>query len=493
MSSEKPTSFRRSLAFRLTLWYAGIFLVSAAVAFVFFFYLITTTVRGQADQELQLEVNTFANVMGIQGLEAAKRKALLDSQAAGEKKIFIRLLYPDGRVFSSSNMSYWRNIFVSEEAIRRMLAQERPLFATMRSPDGVHEVRVVYAMIGPGLIIQIGRAMDDLTRVIAAFQKVFVGTMAALFILAVVIGGFMARRALGGVERVTRTARRIAGGRLAERVPVGPRGDEVDQLAATFNQMLDRIQVLVTGIKEMTDNIAHDLKSPLTRIRGQAEMALTAGGTVRDYEGMAASAVEECDRLIEMINTMLFISRSEAGVSRPELKETDIAAVVRNACLLFQALAEEKQIALTWKVPERFALSADVRLVQRMLGNLLDNALKYTSPGGAVNAELYPSPGGAAIAVTDSGPGVSEADLPHLFERFYRGDKSRSQPGAGLGLSFARAAARAHGGDITVESAPGRGSRFLVTLPSSPPPFNSGAESAPAALEARGRGKGDLN
>ncbi len=424
--------------------------------------------------------------MGLQGIEAAKRKALLDSQAAGEKKIFIRLLYPDGRVFSSSNMSYWRNIFVSEEAIRRMLAQERPLFATMRSPDGVHEVRVVYAMIGPGLIIQIGRAMDDLTRIIAAFRKVFVGTMAALFLLAVVLGGFMARRALGGVERVTRTARRIAGGRLAERVPVGPRGDEVDQLAATFNQMLDRIQALVTGIKEMTDNIAHDLKSPLTRIRGQAEMALTAGGEARDYEGMAASAVEECDRLLGMIDTMLFISRSEAGVTRPDLRETDLAAVVRSACGLFQALAEEKGIRLTCAVPEAHALPADVRLVQRMLGNLLDNALKYTPPGGEVGASLYPAPGGGVtLEVTDSGPGVTEADRPHIFERFYRGDRSRSQPGAGLGLSFARAVARVHGGDITVESPPAGGSRFRVTLPATPPPGpRSEAEPPPACFEA---------
>jgi heavy metal sensor kinase len=483
MFSERPISLRRSLAFRLTLWYAGIFLCSAGLAFAFFYFFVTAAVRGQTDQELQAEVNTFVAVMGLQGLEAAKRKALLDSQAAGEKKIFIRLLYPDGRVFSSSNMSYWRNIFVSEEAIRRMLAQERPVYATMRSPDAVHEVRVVYAMIAPGLILQIGRAMDDLTRVIAAFQKVFVGTMAALFILAVVIGWFMARRALGGVERVTRTARRIAAGRLAERVPVGPRGDEVDRLAATFNRMLDRIQALVTGVKEMTDNIAHDLKSPLTLIRGQAEVALTAGGTTRDYEAMAGSAVEECDRLLGMIDTMLFISRSEAGVSRPDLRETDIAALVQSACGLFQALAEEKGIALACETPERLTLMADLRLLQRMLANLLDNALKYTPAGGAVKACLSPAPGGGVtIAVTDSGPGVSEADRPRIFERFYRGDRSRSQPGSGLGLSFARAAARAHGGDITVQRPPGGGSRFLVRLPASPPSgFTTETESPPSA------------
>jgi len=291
--------------------------------------------------------------------------------------------------------------------------------------------------------------------------------MAALFALAVVLGWFMARRALAGVENVTRTARRIADdGRLAERVPVGKGGDEIDRLAATFNRMLDRIQGLVTGIKEMTDNIAHDLKSPLTRIRGQAEMALTSRGAADEYEAMAAGAVEECDRLLEMINTMLFISRTEAGVSKPELKPMDLAVVVRDACGLFQSPAEDKGIALTWEAPERLEMAGDIRLIQRMLGNLLDNAIKYTSDGGAVAVAVLANPDhSVAIAVKDSGIGISEKDLPHIFERFYRGDPSRSQAGAGLGLSFARAVARAHGGEITVENNRPSGAVFRVTLP----------------------------
>jgi len=251
-------------------------------------------------------------------------------------------------------------------------------------------------------------------------------------------------------------------------VPAGKGGDEIDRLAATFNRMLERIQALVNGIKEMTDNIAHDLKSPITRIRGQAEVALTSRGAADEYESMAASAIEECDRLLEMINTMLFISRSEAGLTKPEFRRLDLAAVVRDACGLFQSLAEDKQIALTWEAPERLAVSGDVRLIQRMLGNILDNAIKYTPSGGSVSVSLQPNPGGSvAIAVKDSGVGISDKDRPHIFERFYRGDPSRSQAGAGLGLSLARAVARAHGGDITVDSSPASGAIFRVVLPAS--------------------------
>ncbi len=463
---------RRSLAFRLTLWYAGVFLLSAAVAFAFFYYLITSAIRGRTDRDLLAEVRSFSSVMALQGIDAVKRQALLESQAAGEKKIFIQLLYPDGRLFSSSNMSYFHNIPVSVEAIGRMIEQKEPFFATVSSPDHRHEIRVVYALLGPGLIIHLGQAMDDLTRFIEAFQRIFVGTMAALFALAAAIGGFMARRALAGVETVTRAAQRIAAdGRLAERVPIGGGGDEIDRLAATFNQMLDRIQGLVNGIKEMTDNIAHDLKSPLTRIRGQAEVALTSRGAAEEYEAMAASAVEECDRLLEMINTMLFISRTEAGVAKPEFKEMDLAAVVRDAGGLFQAPAEDKRIALRWDAPERLDFRGDVRLIQRMLANLLDNAITYTPEGGAVSVSLQSHPDrSVSIAVTDSGAGVSDKDRPCIFERFYRGDPSRSQSGAGLGLSFARAVARAHGGEISMEHNRPSGAIFRVDLPGSAPP-----------------------
>ena len=469
MSLKKLTELRRTLAFRLTLWYAGVFLFSAAIAFAFLLYQISTTLRDRTDQELLSGVRSLSVVMVRQGVDAVKRQALLESQAAGEKKIFIQLVYPDGRLFSSSNMSFFQHIPVSAEAIRRMLEQGAPLFATVRSPDRSHEIRVVYALLGPGLVVHLGQAMEDLARVIDAFQRVFAMVMAALFVLAAGIGWFMARRVLTGVENVTRTAQRISGGSLTERVPVRGREDEIDRLAVTFNGMLDRIQTLVTGIKEMTDNIAHDLKSPITRIRGQAELALTGGGRQGDYEAMAGSAIEECDRLLEMIDTMLFISRTEAGVTQPQCQEMDLTAVVGDACRLFEALAEEKGIRLSCDTPETLPLSGDTRLLQRMLANLLDNAIKYTPSGGAVSVSTRrDSLQRVVIEVGDTGPGISEADLPHIFERFYRGDPSRSQAGAGLGLSFARAVARAHGGEIAVSSSSPGGSVLTVSLPCNP-------------------------
>ena len=193
----------------------------------------------------------------------------------------------------------------------------------------------------------------------------------------------MARRAVSGVEAVTRTAQKISGGTLEERVPVKARGDEIDQLALTFNQMLDRIQTLLTEIKEMSDNIAHDLRSPITRIRGIAEVTLTTGKSLSEYEGMAASTIEECDRLLDMINTMLMISKTESGVDKFSREEIDLTGLVRQACELFEPTAEDKGVTSELRCARSESiLIGDTPMIQRMLSNLLDNAIKYTPSGG---------------------------------------------------------------------------------------------------------------
>ena len=466
MFLKKINSIRHTLAFRLTLWYAGLFMLTSCVAFIFFYFLITSVIRDRTDQDLLSEARTLSSIFKVQGINAVRRNIIFEAQAAGEKKIFFRLLSLGGQEFSSSNMSYWRDIGVAMPAIEQLLAGNQPVFNTVSLPDRKHSIRVLYAIVGHNIILQLGQSMENYTRFIEAFRKIFVTTMASLFVFAVIFGWFMARRALAGVEAVTRTARQISAGSLKERVPVKKYQDEIDQLAITFNQMLDHIQTLVTGIREMSDNIAHDLKSPITRIRGISEVSLTTGASEKEYENMAASTVEECDRLLDMINTMLVISRTEAGVNKLDGKELDIGAVVRDACELFQSMAEDKDLRMTCDVAVNCNIVGDNRLIQRMIANLLDNAIKYTPAGGNIEVRVKTANNDAVVvSVKDSGIGISPEDLSRIFDRFYRCDPSRSELGTGLGLSFARAIARAHDGDITVASAPNQGSTFTVTLP----------------------------
>jgi heavy metal sensor kinase len=442
------------------------------VTFAFFYYFITTVIRNQTDQDLQKQAGVFSSIMAVNGLEAVERVAVREAQASGEKKFFFRLLYATGVAFASSNMAYWENIGINRGMINRLVRNDRPVYDTVTIPERQLRIRVLYEMLGSGIILQLGQTMENQARFIQLFKKLFFITMSVLVLLAALIGWFLAQHAVAGVRAVTLTARHIAAGTLDERVPTKGRGDEIDQLATTFNHMLDRIQQLVISMREMSDNIAHDLRSPVTRIRGNAEIALTTGKSMSSLEDMAAGTIEECDRLLDMINTMLVISKTEAGVGRLEIVTLDFAALVKDACELFQPAAEDKGVTLSWAADEPCWVKGDMRMLQRMVANLIDNAIKYTPPSGSVTIRLEKSlKGVVCLTIRDTGIGISAQDLPHIFERFYRSDPSRSpgQPdtGVGLGLSLGRTIARAHGGEILVASTPDTGSTFTVQIPAS--------------------------
>jgi heavy metal sensor kinase len=470
MFLKKLLEVRHTLAVRLTLWYGGVFTLSACVAFILFYFLLTSFMRQQTDQDLVKQVDRYAAILSIQGAGGVQQAVTLEAQAAGVKKIFIRLLYPNGDVFSSSNMDYWQDISISRAAIKKLIEGRNHVLQTVTVPQNRYKVRVVYGFIGPGIILQMGQSLENYARFFGAYPKIFIISVSTLTLLAVFVGWFMARRALGGVEDVTRTAQRISSGNLQERVPVNTRGDELDQLAITFNRMLDRIQTLINGIREISDNIAHDLKGPITRIRGMAEVTLTTAGSRGDFEHMAASTIEDCDRLLDMINTMLTISKTETGAEKPRLETLDAAQLVQSACDLFQPLAEDRGLQQNCRTSAPVMLQGDRRMLQRMIANLIDNAVKYTLSGGRIDIEVaQPDASQVQITIADTGVGISADNLPHIFERFFRCDHSRSQGGAGLGLSLAQAVAQAHGGEIRVHSRRNQGTTFTVVLPLSAP------------------------
>jgi len=213
-----------------------------------------------------------------------------------------------------------------------------------------------------GKILQIGQATDDNEQFLKTFRDIFGITIALMIVISGFLGWIMARRALMGLEEVTQTAINISCGEFSSRVPITGKGEEIDRLAITFNNMLEHIQELIKGMKEMTDNIAHDLRSPLARIRGIAETTLMTARVTADYELMTGSIIEECDRLFSMINTMLDISEAEAGVSKLEMTEINISKLVRDACDLFQPIAEDRDICLTPKLKAEISICADNHL-----------------------------------------------------------------------------------------------------------------------------------
>lgn len=458
----------RTLSFRLTLWYGIIFSLTSCLAFFFFYGLISANLSQRLDSSLAEKISEFEAIYNLQGLEAVKAAILLESHAAGEKKIFFRLLYASGVAFSSSNMSYWQQIGINRRAVNQLIRGRSRVYETLSIPGRPDRVRIAYGIIGRGVVAQLGYSMESDTAYIAIFKRLFLITMLALILTAILVGWFMARRALSGVEAVTRTARQISESDLSRRVPILARHEEIDRLAVTFNQMLDRIEKLVAGIREMGDNIAHDLKSPIARIRGMAEIGLSGKSNGDDDLSLAGSTIEECDRLLDMINTMLMISKTDAGAGDAIMAPVDLAQVVRGAVALFTPLAEDKGLHMTCVVPDTLMAEGDLKMLQRAMANLVDNAIKYTPAPGNIDIRALHDRNAnewIKVSIKDSGVGIATEDLTRIFNRFFRCDQSRSTGGAGLGLSLASTIARAHGGVIDVESTLGTGSVFTLSLP----------------------------
>ena len=469
MSFGQMIRLPKTLSFRLTLWYGLIFSISSCLAFLFFYVLITTNLKKQLDDRLSQKISEFEAIYNLQGLDEVKEAALIESRAAGEKKIFFRLLYASGVAFSSSNMSYWRAIGINRRAVRQLMESRARVYETVSIPGRDDRVRIAYGVIGRKIVVQLGYSMETDIAFVGIFKRIFFVTMSALIITAVLVGWFMARRAVSGVEAVTRTARQISESDLGRRVPIMARHEEIDRLAVTFNQMLDRIEKLVVGIREMGDNIAHDLKSPVARIRGMAELSLSGGaGVSEELISLAGNTIEECDRLLDMINTMLMISKTDAGAGDLDLQMVNIAEVARGAVKLFSPLAEDKGLTLSCDTPESLMMEGDLKMLQRAMANLFDNAIKYTPPPGHVDVRVCRDRDNKQlinISVKDSGIGIDNQDLSKIFNRFFRCDQSRTAGGSGLGLSLAQAIARAHHGEIDVVSREGKGSVFTIRLP----------------------------
>ena len=456
----------KTLAFRLTLWYAGVFSISSMVVFVLFYLLVSQTILHRIDQDLEDKLSLFSAVLSRKGMAGARRQAVMEAQAAGEKTVFFRLLYPTGEVFASSRMGYWSSVDADDKAIRRVLSSREKIYRTIRVHSRDERVRILYGRIADGVVLQTGLAMKTYAGFVQSFKTVFLSSMAFIVLFSAAAGWLMSRKALAGVGKMTETARRITGESLSERVPETGAKDDLDLLAATFNRMLDRIEALVTNTRRMNDNIAHDLKSPVARIRGSAEIALTQEDTVEEYRKTAAGIIEESDRLLEMINTMLLISKAESGQAGFQYENFDFSGMVEEACELFEPLFEESGIDFSYHIVEHISVKGDRGMLQRAFSNLLDNAVKYTQKQGCVTVEVKVSgENWLETTVSDTGRGIDRNDKEKIFERFYRADPSRSDAGTGLGLSLVKTVVEGHGGEIHVQSEQDCGSTFVLRLP----------------------------
>jgi signal transduction histidine kinase len=455
-------NFKNSLLFRLTILYALTFTVLSTIGFLIFYYRIYAVTMERLDLELLEKTQNYKVLMKESGLEGVLPELTDEAESEDPQEDFYRLFNFKGNILFSSEMSYWGTI--PKIDILSKMQDEGLSYAVQNQAFEEREdkARMITAIIGPDTVLQIGESLEEVEEYLDVFFKLFSILVISLIIVSTIIGWLLARRATIDMQEVTETAEEISSGSYDRRVQVKGRYKEIERLSATFNSMLDRIQILLNSMKEINDNIAHDLRSPLARIRGIAEMSLLKEKSIDAYKDMAVSTIEECDTLIGMINTMLDITEAEAGVNGVEAEEFELVALIREACELFRPITEEKKIHLKTDLPESLTFKSDRKKMQRVVMNLLENAIKYTPADGTVAVCAAVQNGEVRIDFEDTGMGISENDLPHIFERFYRCDRSRSQGGVGLGLSLVKAYTKSLNGTIQVESTLNQGSRFAL-------------------------------
>jgi signal transduction histidine kinase len=465
MFSKKKSNFSRTVSFRLTLWFAVIFSVLWLLGGVTIDSILSSHLGDRIDVQIRNTAKEFASLYATQSLESFTAELQHDAEARGVDRMFSRLLSPEGEVIVESDMTSWKDIEVFS-FLPENFSEGSITFKTVSLPMHTCRVRLVFLQLKSGHLIQIGRTLLDNEELIADFRQILSYSFVLMIVCGVIAGWILTKRAMSGVERVSKTAVQISRGNIDLRVSPGREGLEIENLALSFNKMLDWIKLLINELIVVTDNIAHDLRSPITRIRVVAETSLSQTKDIYKFREMAGIIIEECDRLVELINTMLEISQTDAGVLKHSNEIVDIEQLVGDAYDIFKPVAEDTGIRLTMEAESPLAVSGETARLQRVVANILDNAIKNTDTDGQVTISAKAADSKISIEIRDTGRGIAEKDLPHIFERFYRGEKSRSTPGNGLGLSLARSIIQAHGGDISATSSPGHGSTFTILLPS---------------------------
>ena len=466
MFLRRLSRLRQDLRVKLTLWYTGVLILTLLSALFVLYSTVRTYFENRSNETLLTEYREFHVLFQEGGIPAIQREAVLESESEGIQHVFFRLLAPDGQMVAHSNLVSWRGLALPDGPEEGVPKETPYRIETVLIQGHKHHSRILTGRLGRGYILQIGHSLREEEHLLRDLKDILSGFGGGAILVGLVCGGLLSWRATAGINEITKAAHIIAEGQFGTRVPPLKLKGEVATLAVAFNTMLDRIQALITSMQAVTDNIAHDLRSPITRIRTAAELALQNARDPEEYPAVMATTINECDRLLGLLETMLYISEIESGTREVPMEDVDLVPLLEEACDLFQPIAEDKHIALSVQPPTTpCRVRGEPATLQRMIANLLDNALKYTAEGGRVSVALKAHRNEALLVFEDNGIGISDENLPRIFDRFYRCDQSRQQSGTGLGLSLVKAVVQDLGGTIQVSSQYGKGTLVTVSLP----------------------------
>jgi signal transduction histidine kinase len=457
----------RTTTVRLTALFILIFVVFSVLLLALISYQSSIQIQQQQQRDIDREIAQIERMDRERGFRASILAVERYSRQPGPGIYYIGT---DAGLMITGNVSDLPvNVLQEPGTFSFNYDRTRPFDGEGESNDPAEGTAVVRSVVLPsGLILVVGRDVVERRGFTAIIFQSFLFGVGGILLFSIIAGIVTAVRVLKRLDGIASTSRMIMSGNLSERVPVTKRNDEFDGLATSLNQMLDRIEQLMVGLKEVTDNVAHDLKTPLTRMRNRAEAALRDGQSEEAHKQALETTIAESDQLIKTFNALLMIARAEAGAPSGAFADIDLSAVVADVAELYGPVAEDAEITLETAVTEGIRTRGNRELIGQALVNLVENALKYYEPQpdkpGKLTVGVKQANGRVLIEVGDNGPGIPAEDRTRVLERFVRLEKSRTEPGSGLGLSLVAAVARLHKGEFRIEdNAPGV--RAVIDLP----------------------------
>jgi signal transduction histidine kinase len=477
MYSGFPRNIGRRINVRLAALFTGIVFAIAVFLSGFTYVLLSSSLIRKDRELLQSKILELYVYFVNGGLENLVREVAAGSFSEGERGFFIRVLDPSNRPVYTHTPEFLEGV---DLGVTRVVGVDRTgKYLTVRVGTGKkHVLEFASLQFENGVSLQVGMSIVERLAVLERFRAVSFLVLIPLIGLSFTGGAVLASRSLRPLRRLGATVRSVVEtGNIKSRIPSEGKGGELDELVVLFNGMLDRIESLVKGMKGALDSVAHELRTPMTRLRVAAETALgegdgTGGGTGGGAPGMRdalETSMEESEKILTMLNVLMDISEAETGILKLNKNEELVSSLVDEVVELYRYAAEEKEITIETNVPRDIALPVDPGRIRQVFANLVDNAIKYTPDKGKVRIDAFRNGNRVGVSFSDTGIGIGSDEIDQIWDRLYRGKRVRHHAGLGLGLSLVKAIVHAHGGSVEVESEEGKGSVFSVFLPSVSP------------------------